>query len=168
MKAEAVYDIDLWKSHVTAGLRHRQSYISNNYVPDGTTSLRQNESSVFGEYRVNVGMMNFMGAVSGKRLYRRQTGSSPYTSYSLNPQAGIGINLPAGINLRYNFRMEQLDPSPSLLADIEQQVQPGMVTRGNPEAKAYYETDQNFTATYAHKIFNIYLSAGYRNEKIRS
>ena len=165
MKAEAVYDIDLWKSHVTAGLRHRQSYISNNYVPDGTTSLRQNESSVFGEYRVNVGMMNFMGAVSGKRLYRRQTGSSPYTSYSLNPQAGIGINLPAGINLRYNFRMEQLDPSPSLLADIEQQVQPGMVTRGNPEAKAYYETDQNFTATYAHKIFNIYLSAGYRNEK---
>lgn len=165
---EGIYEVTLGEGILTSGLRHLQSHTSNHYlldnqVPEILTTIYQSESSIFTEYNIRVANWGFVGGITGKRLSSSQ-GKNSLIKYAALPSASISFKPNSDLFFRYNIQLGRKLPPLAAMSDISQEIQPGMVRRGNPNVKSFSTIDQEFSFSYGNKYININLSVNYLAE----
>lgn len=160
--AEGVYEKRLNTSTFTAGMKHTQGYTDNRYR--GTTqadiSMVQAESYVYAEYQLKKGKWSYMANLAGSRFYFSQEGSVT-ESFALLPSARIAFTPSADWYFRYRVNLQNTIPSLAYLNDVEQQIDPLQVRRGNPELESFQTLAQSFNAGYTKGILGIDLLISY-------
>ncbi len=166
--AEAIHDIKLGSGQLTSGLRYSQSHTSNNYLseiqsPAGKTDINQSEISVFSEYNLRVRNLGVIGGFTAKRLSVAQE-HSKRLKYAILPHLNTSYKPNSDLFLRYSVRFERRMPPLASISYISQEIQPGMIRRGNPCVKSFLAINQEFSFTYSYKTVNLTLTLGYLDE----
>lgn len=163
--AEALYEhqAEVWR--ITTGLRHRQSVTSNIYsgAVEASTCIHDSESAAFGEYSVQTGRWGLLAGLSTGLIYLSQ-GERRLYRMAFSPSLSVSYSPVAGVDMRYNVDLRDRMPSLASLSDVVQQVQPGMLRRGNPSLQPFREVAQRFTFSWLHRYANIDVQALYRHE----
>ncbi len=165
---EGIHEIPLGKYMLTSGLRHFQSHTSNHYImdtqaPTVTTNINQSEISIFTEYNIRVANWGFVGGLTGKRLSSTQW-ENKLVKYVFLPNMSVSYKPNSDFFFRYNVHIDRKMPPLASMSDISQEIQPGMVRRGNPDVKSFSAINQQFSFSYGNKYININLSVNYLME----
>lgn len=168
MGADMLYELRLGPGTVSTGIRHRQSYISNQYTSNmqygnGTTKIGQAESSVFAEYNIRIANWGFVVTAIGKRVSVSQ-GERSIRKYAVLPSANISYRPVDDLFLRYDFRIDCKLPSLAYMSGITQDIQPGMIRRGNPSVRPFIAAQHGLTAAYSRSLIGLNLSVDYLDE----
>lgn len=166
--AEGIHETKLGPATLTSGLRHTQSHASNDYRLNQqpnvlTTGISQSESAIFAEYKLRIAYWGFVGGITAKRLAASQNDIT-VSKYAMLPNAGISYKPNSDIFMRYTFQMGRKLPQLAFMSDISQEIQPGMVRRGNPCIKSFSSATQMLALSYSNDYVNVNLSASYMNE----
>lgn len=163
--AEGVYENNSAHGRLTTGLRHSQAYTFNKYRGSSTTdvSMTQAESHAFAEYSHKTGAWGAMANITVARLYYSQTDRHT-EKYAIQPSARITFEPSEHIFMRYGINMQTHAPALSDMSDVEQEIQAGMVRRGNPGLKTWRSLGQHLTAGFSKNIFTMDITMNYLHE----
>lgn len=163
--AEAVFEQSCGNGRISAGLRHTQAYTINHYsgTSGATVAMRQAESSVFAEYGYHCGAWGATGGITATRI-RYSQDNRRIERWAVKPSARLTFRPTRHFQLRYNADWDVKSPSLAFMGDAVQEVQSGMIRRGNPELKPFGVLSQNITAGYTARLVSIDLAAGYTHE----
>lgn len=78
--------------------------------------------------------------------------------------ANISYRPGSDIFLRYDFRMDRKLPSLASMSGITQDIQPGMIRRGNPSARSFIAVQHGLTASCSRRLIGVNLSVDYLDE----
>ncbi|MCD8079989.1 MAG: TonB-dependent receptor [Bacteroides sp.] len=163
--AEGVYDRVLGEGRFTTGMKHSQSHTHNNYT--GTTvadvGMGQAESSLYGEFQQRLGRWGYMLNMTLSRIYYSQDRAS-HEKYMLQPSARLTYDPTSDLSFRYRISMRNNTPSLAFLNDVEQQIDPLQVRRGNPDLDSFRSLHQALTVGYKQGIFGLDLLVNYDQE----
>ena len=160
----------LWEKNLSgwtlmSGAHHLQRLASDRY--DGSVSgeieIRQSESSVYGGLSYRAGNWAASASVKGLRLYSRQ-GLINRDDYYVQPSLMLAYNRPEGLSLRYSGDYSAASPSVSMMSDVEQRIDAGMVVRGNPHLDSYRVMRHRLNAGYTHSVVDVDWSTEFRRE----
>lgn len=159
---EAIYEQQLGKGRLTAGLKHTQSWMDNIYDGDISSKVRMDnaETYAFAEWQHGVGSFNYSAGLGAMRTYYKQ-GTAEQEKYILRPTITLSYNAPHNIFLRYNTYISGYSPSLSDLSDVEQEMDVYQVRRGNPDLKSVTFYSNSITASWRSKYVNVELSGRY-------
>lgn len=165
MIGEGIYEKRLGKGKITAGMKHLQSYTDNEY--SGTTvanvSLRQAESSVYGEYQRKAGKWGYMANITGMRIYYSQ--KDVFTEkYTWQSSARLVFEPTTDLYFRYRVNYRNQTPSLGDMNDVEQAIDAWQVRKGNPNLDIYHILGQSFTAGWHKGIFGVDVLMAYDYE----
>lgn len=163
--AEAIYEQKAGNLTMNGGLRHLQAYTANSYggTVAADVALRQAETSAFAECRYRSGAWGLTGSVTASRIRYGQADRS-VERYALQPAARITFQPSERLFMRYGADLRTQSPSLSDMSDVTQEVQTGMVRRGNPELKPFRVLSQHVAAGYDCGWLGADLTVGYRHE----
>lgn len=163
--AEGFYEKESGLHRLSCGVRHLQACTDNRYAGDAasTVTLRQAESAAFGEYRGQYGIWSATGSLTASRIRYSQAGRRT-KRYALQPSAKLACQPSERLMVRYGIDLRTQSPSLSDMSDVVQEVQAGMVRRGNPDLKPFRVLDQQLTADYDSRLLAVSLAVGYRHE----
>lgn len=166
--AEGIHEIILGRGMLTSGLRNSQSHTSNHYIfgsqsPVVSTNINQSETSMFAEYIIRVANWGFVGGVTGKRLSSSQL-ENKLVKYVILPNISVAYKPNSDLFFRYNLNFDRKMPPLASMSNIAQEIQPGLLRRGNPNAKSFSAINQQFSFSYDNKYVKINLSCNYLAE----
>ena len=166
--AEAIHEVELGLGTMTSGLRYTGTQTSNHYGNGagnmaGNTDINQSEGSVFAEYKLGVRNWGFSGSLTGKLLHSRQH-SIRHTGYAVLPGVSVSYKPNSDVFVRYSFRLGRKLPPLASMSDISQEIQPGMIRRGNPLARSFAYSEQKFSFSYISKYIILNLSVNYLDD----
>jgi len=147
--AEGIYEKKWDTSKFSAGLKHTQSYIENNYSGNisAEIDMRQTDSYGFAEYQSSRGKFNYTLGFSIARSYYRQ-GDLKREKYYLRPTLRLTYNINDYVYLRYYAHTSTYQPSLSSLNAVEQDIDSLQIKRGNPNLKNVRFYRQTLSAGY--------------------
>lgn len=163
--AEGIYEKSLGHHRLSTGLRHLQAHTDNRYTGTSaaTVAIRQAETAAFAEYRYQRDAWSATGSLTASRIRHSQAGRRTQ-HYFLHPSAQLTCQPSDRLLLRYDLKLRTQSPALSALSDVVQEVQTGMVRRGNPGLKPFRILDRQLTADYGSRLLDVSLSVGYRHE----
>jgi hypothetical protein len=165
MIAEGIYEKRTATGVFTGGVKHTQAYAKNQY--GGTViadvSMAQAESYLYAEYMLKRRKWTYMANVAGERFYFSQKKNTT-ERYALLPAARVTFAPNSDWNYRYGINMQNTVPSLAYLNDVEQQIDPLQVRRGNPDLKSFQTLAQTLNVTFSKKIITVDLLLGYNYE----
>lgn len=167
--AEGIYERKLGIGKLTSGIKHKQTYANNIYTGTVNTevSMKQAESYLYAQYQFKKGKFNYMAGLTGSRFYYSQ-GNEEQTKFLVQPTARITYNPNDKTYLRYRFNLWSHIPSLGELNNVVQAIDSLQIRRGNPNLKANYSLNNNFTAGYNGEkfSFDFYSQYTYRNKPV--
>jgi hypothetical protein len=163
--AEGIYEKRTQTSVFTGGVKHTQAYTENQYRGTVNTdvSMIQAESYVYAEYQLKHGKWGYMANLAGSRFYFSQKGNMT-ERFALLPAARITFNPNSYWNFRYRINLQNTIPSLAYLNDVEQQIDPLQIRRGNPDLNSFQTLAQSLNMSYNNKVVSIDLLLGYNYE----
>lgn len=163
--SEASYSQSWGNQRVSFGIRHFQAYARNRYSDEAQTIVRmhQSESSLYGQYTLNLDRVNLMGSFGLSRYYNSQ---DSYRSSRLivTPAIAIAWTPTSDLSLRYRVSLKGKMPSLSEMNNVVQEIDPGYYKRGNPDLKAYRILEQELNASWEWNWLSTNLSLPFSHE----
>lgn len=153
-----------WKnSRVTAGIRHTQSWITNDYVAQGVDDhMNQGNSYIFGEYWMRLGKHFDFSAGVGYSLYSYVPRDRESHLYSIwRPRISARYTIDDHSSLRFNFVRMGSVISLDMLSPVVQDVDGIQQSTGNPDVKPYVTYKYDLQYQYNRGIFYGKLGAFY-------
>ncbi len=153
-----------WKnSRVTAGIRHTQSWTTNDYVEQGINDrMNQGNSYLFGEYWMRLGSHFDFSAGIGYSLYSYEPRDRESHLYSIwRPRFSARYTIDDYSSLRFNFVRMGSVISLDMLSPVVQDVDGMQQSTGNPDIKPYATYKYDLQYQYNRGIFYGKLGALY-------
>lgn len=153
-----------WKdSRVTAGIRHTQSWTTNDYVEQGINDhMNQGNSYIFGEYWMRLGSHFDFSAGIGYSLYSYVPRDRESHLYSIwRPRFSARYTINEQSSLRFNFVRMGSAISLDMLSPVVQDVDGIQQSTGNPDIKPYATYKYDLQYQYNRGIFYGKLGAFY-------
>ncbi len=153
-----------WKnSRVTAGIRHTQSWIENNYSEQGIIDrMNHGNSYIFGEYWIRTGKHFDFSAGIGYSLYSYIPRDRESHTYSIwRPRFTARYTIDDYSSLRFNFVRMGCVISLDMLSPVVQDVDGTQQSTGNPDVKPYATYKYDLQYQYNRGIFYGKLGALY-------
>lgn len=162
---EGCYEKQSGPNRLSGGVRHLQACTANRYEGSAAAevSIRQAESSLFAEYGYRHEVWSATGSLTASRIRYSQAGRHT-EKFSLQPALQLACRPSDPLFLRYAIGLRTQAPPLSALNDAVQEIQAGMVRRGNPGLKPFRILDQQLTADYNSHLLGVSLTLGYRHE----
>lgn len=160
---EADYEKRWKNSRLTAGIRHTQSWITNDYVEQGIDDhMNQGNSYIFGEYWMRVGKHFDFSAGIGYSLYSYVPRDRESHLYSIwRPRFTARYTINEQSSLRFNFVRMGSVISLDMLSPVVQDVDGIQQSTGNPDVKPYATYKYDLQYQYNNDIFYGKLGAFY-------
>lgn len=160
---EVDYEKRWENSRVTAGIRHTQSWITNNYVEQGIDDrMNQGNSYIFGEYWMRLGPHFDFSAGVGYSLYSYVPRDRESHLYSIwRPRLSARYTIDDYSSLRFNFVRMGSVVSLDMLSPVVQDVDGIQQSTGNPDVKPYATYKYELQYQYNRGIFYGKLGARY-------
>lgn len=153
-----------WKnSRVTAGIRHTQSWTTNNYVAQGIDDrMNLGNSYLFGEYWMRLGSHFDFSAGIGYSLYTYVPRDRKSHLYSIwRPRFSARYTIDDYSSMRFNFVRMGSVVSLDMLSPVVQDVDGIQQSTGNPDVKPYATYKYDLQYQYNRGIFYGKLGAFY-------
>jgi hypothetical protein len=163
--AEGIYEKRGNADIFTAGSKHTQTYAKNLYggTTEANISMNQAESYIYAEYQRMYGKWSYMANLAAELFYFSQKENTT-TKLALLPSARITWAPNGDWNFRYRVNLQNTIPSLAYLNDVEQQIDPLQIRRGNPDLKSFQTLMQSVNVGFNKKIVNMDLLLGYKKE----
>ena len=162
---EGIYEKRTGTGVFTSGVKHQQAYTENQYrgTINANVSMIQAESYLYAEYLFKRGKWTFMSNLAGERFYFSQKKNTT-ERFALLPAARITFAPNNDWNFRYGINLQNTIPSLAYLNDVEQQIDPLQVRRGNPDLKSFETLSQKLNVVFHKKLISFDLQFGYHYE----
>lgn len=164
--SEGIYERKWSHGRISSGLRHTQAYTANRYkgtAAEETVEMRQAETAIFAEYGTRLGAWGLTGSMTATRMRYAQD-SRHIERYALQPAARLTYSPTEHTTLRYSIETRAQMPALSDMSNVVQEIQKGMVRRGNPNLKPFRIVEQQFAAGHNNRFADIDIAVGYRHE----
>lgn len=163
--SELAYNQQFNRHRISGGIRHFQSIADNRYAGDvvSAVTLRQAQTTVYGQYSVTLGRVNLMASAGAARFYSSQANGS-LSRWIFTPSLAASWSPVEELAFRYKVALQGKMPSLSELSDIAQPIDPGYLRKGNPDLKAFRILDQEFSAGWQWRWLSIDLSVPITHE----
>ncbi|WP_245871980.1 TonB-dependent receptor [Dysgonomonas massiliensis] len=164
--AEGIYEKELNTGKISGGVRHTQSYTNNIYKGNILADLSMNtaETYAFTEYQLRKGKFNYSLGLGMMRTYNSQAGKSN-EKYIFRPKLRVTYNINDNAFIRYSGYISADAPSLSNLNDVEQEMNPLEIQRGNPNLKTITYYSNELTTGFNKGFFSAELQMQYRYER---
>lgn len=154
--------------NLTLGLQDRYFKEEDQYSNE--SDLRVTEHNNFRGYvRLNgsVGKFQYIVGLGGMSTHYAVTNRS-FTFGSFQPWISLGYKLSKSSMLRYHFEASSEDPKVSELNDVEQRVNPWLLSKGDASTESYMVYDNQLSYSYTGRYINLQLygSHEYRNNPV--
>lgn len=165
LRVESYYDRSFGVFNLSVGGRHMQGHTTNGYSgsTQGDNRLNQAETSIFASGNIRLGKWGILANLTATRFYISQHGKT-HTKYSPLPSVGISYTPVPTIRLKYDMKINRKLPPLASMSDIEIDIQPGLIRRGNPDVKSFTVINQHLGAAWYSDLISANLSIDYRNE----
>ena len=153
-----------WKnSRVTVGIRHTQSWITNDYVGQGIDDhMNQGNSYIFGEYWMRLGKHFDFSAGVGYSLYSYVPRDRESHLYSIwRPRFSARYTIDDCSSLRFNFVRMGSVISLNMLSPVVQDIDGTQQSTGNPDVEPYATYKYDLQYQYNRGVFYGKLGAFY-------
>lgn len=159
---EGIYEKILSNGKISGGIKHTQTYTSNEYSGNVKTNIGMNtaETYAYAEYQLKQGKFNYMFGLGGMRTYNSQAGKSN-EKYIFRPTVRITYNVNDNLFFRYNGYISGYAPSLSDLNNVSQAIDSLQIRRGNPNLKTVTFYNNTITGSWNKGILGIELYAHY-------
>lgn len=159
---EAIYERPLAGGKFSAGLKYNLSRMNNSYLGDveSDVTMTSSEGSLFAEYRGRAGGLDYTLGVGVMRSAYRQQGRRQEW-YIVRPALTLGYRAADNLFFRYNAYMSGYAPSLSALSDVEQEIDPYQVRRGNPSLKSVVFFANTLSAAWQSRYVSVELLGRY-------
>lgn len=163
--AEGIYEQTIGGGRLSAGMRCTQAYTDNRYrgTDMAAVSMRHTEGAAFAEYAYRNAVWGVAGSVTA-RYIRYAQDCYRIRQFAVQPSVRFTFQPADRLQLRYNANLSTETPSLADMSDVVQEVQTGMVRRGNPLLRPFRVFNQKFAAGYSGGMLSVDLTAGYRHE----
>lgn len=164
--AEAIYEQKRGDTRLSGGLRHTQAYTANRYGGTGMVTrvvMRQAETSAFVECGIERDAWGATGGLRAVRLRYSQAGQAT-ERYALQPSVRLTLRPSESLFLRYSASLDTQMPSLADMNDVAQEVQTGIIRRGNPSLKPFRVLDQLVSASLNSTLVDVDVTLGCRHE----
>ena len=160
---EVDYERTWENSRVTAGIRHTQSWITNDYVEQGIDDhMNQGNSYIFGEYWMRLGKHFDFSAGIGYSLYSYAPRGRESHTYSIwRPRFTARYTIDDYSSLRFNFVRMGSVITLDMLSPVVQDIDGIQQSTGNPDVKPYATYKYELQYQYTRGIFYGKLGAFY-------
>lgn len=160
---EVDYERTWENSRVTAGIRHTQSWITNDYVEQGIDDhMNQGNSYIFGEYWMRLGKHFDFSAGIGYSLYSYAPRGRESHTYSIwRPRFTARYTIDDYSSLRFNFVRMGSVITLDMLSPVVQEIDGIQQSTGNPDIKPYATYKYELQYQYNRGIFYGKLGAFY-------
>lgn len=165
IRSEIAYNIQSGIHRISAGVRHLQAYTDNEYSGDITSevTIRQAQTNAYAQYSVTLGRLSLMTSL-GASLFQNSQDGDRQMRWMLTPSAAISLNPSRNLSLRYRASLKGKMPSLSELSDIDQQIEPGYLRRGNPRLRAFRVIDTELSAGWDWQWLGVNISLPVNHE----
>ena len=166
---EAIYDKTLKAAKLSAGVRHSQMFLENDY--SGTnpviSTMNQAQSSAFVQAQGKVKDFGYFGSIGMTRSFFAQDNLN-HTYYTFTPSVSLSYDLHKKGYISYRFSTSPRIPSLSSLTNVEQSLDTIQIVRGNPLLKPYSVFNNNLSYNFGYKKFFGAINIGhiYENKSI--
>ena len=164
LQSEAIYENRLRPFTLTAGLRHTQKYVCNDYRGDATllSQMRTSHLYAFTQMQGAAGRLRYMAGLGLSREYYRQ-GDLIYDHVWLRPKLNLALPLSRCLNLNYTLTSA---PAASKLQNMSGMVittNEMEVTEGNPQFIMCRRDEHTLTLSLQKPRLYSHLTALYRH-----
>lgn len=159
---EGIYEKQLKKAKLSAGIKHSQAYTKNQYTGDVLQTTNMRTAETFGYAEVSFAYRNFKyrAGVGEMRTYNSQGGESS-EKYIFRPTLSVSYQATPDLFFRYNGYISGYAPSLSNLNNIEQAIDSIQIRRGNPDLKSVTFYSNTLTSNWKKGILGIDLFLRY-------
>lgn len=159
---EGIYERQFSKGKFSAGMKHTQAYLQNNYSGNIDQRIQMNtaETYLFAEYQSKIKALDYTVALGATRTYNSQDNHSS-EDYIFKPNLSLSYSINGQWFFRYNGYMSGYAPSLSDLNDISQAMDRYQVRKGNPALKPVTFTANTLTASWQSKYISVELFGRY-------
>ena len=136
---EAIYEKEWNAGRLSAGLKHTQASINNEYT--GTVrymnDMKESDTYAYTQFSGKVKKIDYMAGVGVSRSWLKQEGADGYETYTFRPTLSVTYTPVERFYIRVNGSVENFSPSLGDLSRVEQYIDSLQIRRGNPELKPY-------------------------------
>jgi hypothetical protein len=155
---EGIYENELEKGKISAGLKHFQKWTDNDYLTDAlvNSSMQQSESYLYTDYTGRLKRLNYSIGIGGKRSWFEQKNGEGYTHYNFQPTISLNYIINDRASFRYRLNIYNNIPLLAELTNAEVAIDSLQVRRGNPSLKP--DMSYNNTIVFDYSFKKLYLS----------
>ena len=156
---EAIYEKRWEKVALTAGLRHNQQWMNNDYhyaLVDMTTA----ETYAFAEVQQRIGHFAYAAGLGAMHTYISQA-EAHRSNWIARPQLTMSYDFGKGVFLKYKGYISGYQPSLAQMSDVSQQIDKYQIRRGNPELKPVMFVANELNLSWQSKFVSLDLWANY-------
>ena len=136
---EAIYEKEWERYRLSAGLKHTQGSIDNQYA--GTvayrTKMKEANTYAYAQLGGKIKKLDYTIGVGVYRSWLKQEGTEGYETYTFRPMITLSYKPVDPFFIRINGTIENFAPSLSHLSQVEQYIDSFQIQRGNPDLKPY-------------------------------
>ncbi|MDE6393101.1 MAG: TonB-dependent receptor, partial [Muribaculaceae bacterium] len=125
--------------------------------------INQNEAALMGEYSGQFGNWGLSGNLKAVYRHLRQDRKNLDRLF-LTPRADISYRPADRWFIRYSASLDHKMPSAAEISDVSQNIQSGMLRRGNPDLKPFRVISQSLDASFRCRPVTADARIEYRNE----
>ncbi len=156
---EAIYEKRWEKVALTAGLRHNQQWMNNDYhyaLVDMTTA----ETYAFAEVQQRIGHFAYAAGLGAMHTYISQA-EAHRSNWIARPQLTMSYDFGKGVFLKYKGYISGYQPSLAQMSDVSQQIDKYQIRRGNPGLKPVMFVANELNLSWQSKFVSLDLWANY-------
>lgn len=148
--SEGIYEKELEKGHISAGLKHTQAFTHNQYDNRShyDTRMREAESYLYGHYYGEWKQWNYNIGIGLSRNHLQQIGNQSYNRWYVRPTLGISYSPNRLLTFDYRYTLRNQNPSLAQLSDVEQPIDSIQVRRGNPLLHPWLAHNHSWEITF--------------------
>ena len=156
---EAIYEKRWETLALTAGLRHNQQWMNNDYsyaLVDMTTA----ETYAFAEVQQRVGRFAYAAGLGAMHTFISQ-GGTQQSNWIARPQLTMSYDFGKGVFLKYKGYISGYQPSLAQMSDVSQQMDKYQIRQGNPNLKPVMFVANELSLSWQSKFVSLDLWANY-------
>ena len=156
---EAIYEKRWETLALTAGLRHNQQWMNNDYnyaLVDMTTA----ETYAFAEVQQRIGHFAYAAGLGAMHTFISQ-GGTQQSNWIARPQLTMSYDFGKGVFLKYKGFISGYQPSLAQMSDVSQQMDKYQIRQGNPNLKPVMFVANELSLSWQSKFVSLDLWANY-------
>lgn len=167
--SEGIYEKKGKVGKLSIGIKHTQSYTSNEYFESSLTqtNIKQSETYMYTEFQGKMTRLNYSVGIGGTRSWFKQ-GADGYQNYTFRPTLGLTYNFCENTFVRYRGKIYNTAPLLSDLSNVSQNIDSLQIQKGNSNLKPVTAYSNNIIFDTRKGIFsaNLYIGHVYYNKPI--